>query len=124
MVDTKQSRIKILPEPLEPLTDWRGCKLQVGNMVLYGAGVGRSIAMVEGTVAGFTASGRVWVHITRRAYGTWQHSKDIVDVGADRLTVVFSLPKTNLPTQAEVREAEEKRIAEWRQKNPRNYLNV
>jgi hypothetical protein len=73
-----------------------------GASCIYGAPVGRSIALVEGVVDGFTASGRVWVRIVRRAYGGgWSDSKDRVHVGPDRLVIVDALPACDLPTDAE-----------------------
>jgi hypothetical protein len=35
----------------QPVTDWRGTPIVPGALVIYGAPVGRSIAMVEATVA-------------------------------------------------------------------------
>lgn len=80
-------------------TDWRGTPINIGDTVIYGAPVGRSIAMVEGIVDGWTKSGRVNVRITRRAYG--YAGKDVVHVGADRLTIVEKLPDSALPTATE-----------------------
>ncbi len=83
-------------------TDARGIEITEGASCIYGAPVGRSIALVEGVIDGFTPSGRVWVRIVRRAYGGgWSDSKDRVHVGADRLAIVVVLPESGLPTQAE-----------------------
>lgn len=84
--------------------DWRGIPITPGARVIYGAGVGRSIALVEGTVdtdTPFTKSGRVNVRVIRRAYGGgWYDPKPVVHVGRDRLTVV-ELPPSTEPTEAE-----------------------
>jgi len=82
--------------------DARGVDIVEGASCIYGAPVGRSIALVEGIIDGFTPSGRVWVRIVRRAYGGgWSDSKDRVHVGADRLVIVDALPACDLPTDAE-----------------------
>jgi hypothetical protein len=81
-----------------------------GATVIYGAPVGRSIALVEGVVVGFTESGRVWVKVVRRAYGSWRNGKGQVHVGADRLVVVEKLPPATTETVDELRVREE----EWR----------
>lgn len=83
----------------ESIRDWRGTVIEPGQTVIYGSPVGRSIQLVEGEVDGFTKSGRVRVRVIRRSYTTG--SKEVVDVGADRLTIVESLPPTSNPTQAE-----------------------
>lgn len=92
-------------------TDWRGTPITPGRTVIYGAGVGRSIALVEATVEGFTKSGRVNVRIVRRAYGG--ASADVVHVGADRLTIVDALPAAEVPTAAEEREQWRIQLAEY-----------
>lgn len=91
------------------LTDWRGTPIRGGDTVIYGAGVGRSVALVEATVERegdaplelrpkLTPSGRVWLRIVRRAYGyTGDSSETRVHVGADRLTIVTALPPSELP---------------------------
>lgn len=100
----------------EIVKDWRGTPIVAGALVIYGAPVGRSIAMVEAEVVGFTKSGRVNVRVRHRAYGGWGMGKDVVHVGPDRLTIVSDLPPTDLPLEtdkhAEARavEAERKRI--------------
>ncbi|MDH6625755.1 hypothetical protein M2271_003566 [Streptomyces sp. LBL] len=94
---------------MEPLKDARGVEIHEGATCVYGAGVGRSIALVEAVVDGFTSSGRVWVKVVRRAYGGgWADGKKRVHVGADRLVVVDVLPDSDLPTDAE-RQAEQRR---------------
>lgn len=86
--------------------DAREVPIEVGATVIYGAPVGRSIALVEGVVDGFTDSGRVWVKIVRRAYGGgWADSKSRVHVGPDRLVIVTELPHSDLPTEADARAA-------------------
>ncbi|MEU3986100.1 hypothetical protein AB0F77_39590 [Streptomyces sp. NPDC026672] len=91
------------------LKDARGIEITEGASCIYGAPVGRSIALVEGVIDGFTLSGRVWVKVVRRAYGTttWTKPRDRVHVGPDRLVIVDALPECNLPTDAE--KAEESR---------------
>lgn len=90
------------------LADWRGTPIHPGHTVIYGAGVGRSIELVEATVLPhpdnpyephLTASGDVWVRVIRRSYQT--PATDRTRVGADRLTVVTALPLTSLPTARE-----------------------
>ncbi|MGW6949009.1 hypothetical protein ACWGHD_19045 [Streptomyces xanthophaeus] len=84
-------------------TDARGVPITVGATCIYGAAVGRSIALVEGVIDGYTASGRVWVKVVRRAYGgSGIDRAERVHVGADRLVIVDALPACELPTQAEV----------------------
>lgn len=92
--------------------DWRGTPIVVGALVVYGAPVGRSIAMVEGTVDSFTKSGRVNVKIIRRSYGGWGVGKEIVHVGPDRLTIVTELPPTDRPTDKEKEEIRQAQNAE------------
>lgn len=92
-------------------TDARGVRITDGALCVYGATVGRSVALVEGVIDGFTASGRVWVRVVRRAYGGWGVDlKDRVHVGPDRLVIVDSLPASNLPTQEEAVRAERRRL--------------
>ncbi|MEU3729974.1 hypothetical protein AB0E81_11275 [Streptomyces sp. NPDC033538] len=96
-------------------TDARGVEITEGASCIYGAPVGRSIALVEGVIDGFTPSGRVWVRIVRRAYGRgWTDSKDRVHVGADRLVIVDALPESGLQTQAE-------KVAETRRQTAERY---
>jgi len=96
-------------------TDWRGTPIQPGNLVIYGAPVGRSIAMVEATVANpmLTPSGRIWLDVTRRSYGSYGYDNKRVHVGADRLTVVTELPPTDLPTEDELKAAQRVQRADW-----------
>jgi hypothetical protein len=100
--------------------DWRGTKIEVGQLVIYGAPVGRSIAMVQGIVDGFTPAGRVWVKVVHRAYGGWggADAKDRVHVGNDRLTVLNKdgLPPTTLPTEGD-KKAEAVAKEELREQN-------
>lgn len=89
--------------------DWRGTPITPGATVIYGAGVGRSIELVEATVlpepgsphkAHLAANGEVWLRLVRRSYQT--PSTDRVRVGPDRLTVVTELPPTTVPTAQQV----------------------
>lgn len=81
--------------------DWRGVEITEGALLIYGAGVGRSVALVEATFTGrVTDSGRLWVRIVRRAYGGgWSSAKPEVHIGADRVTVVGSLPPSGVPLE-------------------------
>ncbi|MFB7479542.1 hypothetical protein ACFUEM_08670 [Streptomyces anulatus] len=84
--------------------DARGIEITEGASCIYGAPVGRSIALVEGVIDGFTPSGRVWVKVVRRSYGgssSWGATRDRVHVGPDRLVIVTALPECDLPTDAE-----------------------
>lgn len=82
------------------MKDWRGTPIVPGALVIYGAGVGRSIALVEAEVAELSPEkGTVKLKVIRRAYGGG--TQDYVRVGADRLIVVNDLPPTELPTQNE-----------------------
>lgn len=87
-------------QPTGP-TDWRGTPITPGALVIYGAPAGRSITMVEATVADpmLSPSGRIFLNVVRRSY--WHTDGGKVHVGADRLTVVTALPPTTVPTDAE-----------------------
>ncbi|KUN16538.1 hypothetical protein AQJ23_44910 [Streptomyces antibioticus] len=91
----------------DPLKDARGVPIHVGATCVYGAGVGRSIALVEAIVDGFTDAGRVWLKVVRRSYGmtTWSKPRERVHVGPDRLVIVDALPPCDLPTDAEKAQA-------------------
>lgn len=86
-----------MPDPV----DWRGTPIVPGALVVYGAPVGRSIAMVEARVSDpmLTPSGRIWLDVVRRSYSHTDGGR--VHVGADRLTVVTELPSTTVPTDAD-----------------------
>jgi hypothetical protein len=80
--------------------DWRGTPIVPGALVIYGAGVGRSIALVEAEVAELNPEkGTVKLKVIRRGYGGG--TQDYVRVGANRLVVVNDLPPTEIPTQNE-----------------------
>lgn len=99
--------------------DARGVEIHEGATCVYGAGVGRSIALVEAVVDGFTDSGRVWLKVVRRSYGatTWGKPRDRVHVGPDRLVIVDALPECDLPTDAEKAEASrQERMARYRER--------
>lgn len=107
----------------QALTDARGVAIGPGDTVIYGFGVGRSIAMAEGVVVGdeavsLTSTGRVRIRIIRRSYSSGE--KPVVDVAPDRIVVlkgvtaidgdtVAYLPDSTMPTQAELCEAELRR---------------
>jgi hypothetical protein len=115
------------------LLDARGVVIAPGDTVIYGFGVGRSVAMAEAVVLGghadhkaclppcqdevsLTASGRVRLRVVRRSYSSGE--KPVVDVAPDRLVVLKSpswgpldrtrayLPPSPLPTQAEAARAD------------------
>lgn len=81
--------------------DWRGVEIKEGALLVYGAGVGQSVAMVEATFTGrVSATGRLWVRVVRRSYGGgWSSAKAEVHIGADRVTVVGSLPHSDVPLE-------------------------
>lgn len=105
------------------MVDARGVKIESGDAVIYGFGVGRSVAMAEGRVrddgyghVSTTPSGRVWVTIVRRSYGGGEDER--VHVAPDRMVVLkatearipgfygdpevfHTLPPSPLPTQDE-----------------------
>lgn len=99
----------------DPLKDARGVLIEPGDTAIYGFGVGRSVAMAEGVIrndghgrVSTTPSGRVWVTITRRSYGSGEDER--VHVAPDRLVVLKpvdglgttpALPGSPLPTQDE-----------------------
>lgn len=99
----------------DELLDARGVKIEPGDAVIYGYGVGRSVAMAEGEVVddggkvSVTRSGRVRIRIVRRSY---RHGvKPVIDLAADRMVVLKALagwpvdqphlPPSPLPTQAD-----------------------
>lgn len=71
--------------------DARGVAIEEGDTVVYGAGVGRSVAMVTGAVDGWTPSGRAWVRVDFRAYGGDSHTPERVHVDPTRMVVVREL---------------------------------
>jgi hypothetical protein len=102
------------------LLDARGVIIEPGDTAIYGFGVGRSVAMAEGRIrddgyghVSTTPSGRVWVTIVRRSYGSG--TEDRVHIAPDRLVVLKpgfnnqeeldpdcpTLPESPLPTQDE-----------------------
>ncbi|MFF0183525.1 hypothetical protein [Streptomyces sp. NPDC005244] len=94
------------------ITDARGVDVKPGATVIYGFGVGRSVAMAEGVVeerdgeVSLTPSGRLWVQVVRRSYGSGTEQR--VHVAADRLVVVDVLPHSPQPTQIE------SNLTDWR----------
>lgn len=105
------------------LKDARGVDINAGDVVIYGFGVSRSVAMAEGRVeadpqdpsaVSVTASGLVRVRVVRRSYSSGE--RPVVAIMADRMVVlkpgfnnggsdydpdVWSLPPSPLPTQDE-----------------------
>lgn len=98
--------------------DARGVDIVEGASCIYGAPVGRSIALVEGVIDGFTPSGRVWVRIVRRSYGGGhENDRPRVHVGPDRLVIVDALPSCDRPTDAETAAQRRKdRIKHYRER--------
>jgi|SRR5690349_12028163 hypothetical protein len=112
----------------KPLLDARGVEISSGDTVIYGFGVGRSVAMAEAVVLGeehppgqgfdgptsvsLTQGGRVRLRVIRRSYSSGE--KPIVDVAPDRIVVLKKthigiephLPPSPLPTQDEEARAE------------------
>lgn len=89
------------------LTDARGVEISPGDTVIYGFGVGRSVAMAEGVVlaadhegqhpwppedgwpVSLTPKGRVRIRVVRRSYSSGE--KPVVDIAPDRLVVLKPL---------------------------------
>jgi len=111
------------------LRDARGVEITAGDTVIYGFGVGRSVAMAEGIVLqsptratgqpSVTATGRIRIRVVRRSYGGGE--KPVVDLAPDRVVVlkpgfnnegsdydpdIPTLPPSPLPTQDEGNTAE------------------
>lgn len=98
----------------EPVVDWRGTEIKPGQTVIYGAGVSRSISPTEGVVESIAYKERSYsdwdkkgrtsttirVRIVRTAFG-YRAGKPVVNVMPERLTVVDSLPATEVPTMRE-----------------------
>lgn len=115
------------------LLDARGVKIEPGDTVIYGFGVGRSVAMAEGVVLGgecsceqpmtscpahpeygsprlaLTPTGMIRVRVVRRSYSSGE--KPVVAINPDRVVVLKEasydpwpfLPPSPLPTQDEER---------------------
>lgn len=92
----------------KPLLDARGVEIHAGDTVVYGFGVGRSVAMAEGEVVGgggggfdvsLTPTGLVRIRVIRRSYASGE--QPVVALQPDRFTVVLELPESPLPTQNE-----------------------
>lgn len=98
------------------VTDWRGTPIVEGSLLVYGAGVGRSIELVEAVYTGeLTETGRLWVRVWRRSYsGGGTGCKTRVHIGADRVTVVQGLADSDLPTEDERIIQSLKRSIQWR----------
>lgn len=96
--------------------DWRGTPIIEGSVLIYGAGVGRSVELVEAVYTGEeTATGRLWVNVRRRSYsGGWADCKTRVHIGADRVTVVQGLAYSDLPTETEKITKSLKKSIQWR----------
>lgn len=108
------------------LKDARGVDIRPGDVVIYGFGVSRSVAMAEGLVLGkhddhtaclppcddevkTTPTGLVKVRVIRRSYDS--KTQPVVSIAADRMVVLkpivaedadlIVLPNSPLPTQDE-----------------------
>ncbi|MFD8117056.1 hypothetical protein [Streptomyces microflavus] len=96
---------------MSELLDARGVAIAPGDTVIYGFGVGRSVAMAEAVVLGddcdcddtfpdpcpkpsvsLTPSGRVRLRVVRRSYSDGE--KPVVDVAPDRLVVLKTAKTT------------------------------
>lgn len=113
------------PDDVDGTRDWRGTPIVPGAPCIYGAPVGRSIALVEGEVVGFTKSGRVNVRVIRRAYGGGWSEREIVHVGHDRLIIIQpdTLPPTTLPTEREAIAQHREQMAE-RERNEASHTGM
>ncbi|MFG3710107.1 hypothetical protein [Micromonospora sp. NPDC047730] len=90
--------------------DWRGTPITPGALVVYAYTSGSSALTAEATVAPapfVTPSGAIRLDLVRRSSGHGSY-RDRVAVSPAGLTVVETLPPTDLPTAAEVREQLEK----------------
>ncbi|GHG10231.1 hypothetical protein [Streptomyces hydrogenans] len=106
----------------DPVLDARGVAIEPGDTVIYGFGVGRSVAMAEGVVLGaevkprgketpmalsLTPTGMIRVRVVRRSYSSGE--KPVVAINPDRVVVLKerahrpTLPPSPLPTQDEKR---------------------
>ncbi len=97
--------------------DWRNAEINIGDTVIYGSGVGRSIQLNEAVVESYgkiptgSTPQRVNLRIVRRSYSSG--TKEVVSVGSDRLTIVSALPETDKPTQEDNNRIKEE---EWQRK--------
>lgn len=93
---------------MSEITDARGVVIEPGDRVIYGFGVGRSVAMAEGVVVGeegcvyrmtdcnvpdcsmtlvsLTPTGKVRVRVVRRSYSSGE--KPVVAINPDRLVTL------------------------------------
>lgn len=111
----------------DPVLDARGVAIEPGDTVIYGFGVGRSVAMAEGVVLAaepcdgdcstptrhqtlsLTPTGMIRVRVVRRSYSSGE--KPVVAINPDRVVVLKEasydpwpfLPPSPLPTQDEKR---------------------
>lgn len=101
--------------------DWRGTEINIGDTVIYGSGVGRSIQLNEAIVVGFgkkqertnakqQETQRVKLEIVRRSYSSG--GQEFVHVGSDRMTVIKELPVAAVPTQQEAKATREASLKE------------
>lgn len=82
---------------LAQLQDWRGTPIEIDSLVVFASHVGKvSFCQSEGIVTGFTPKNRVFVKVLHRANDELL-SKAIIHIDPDKVTVVDSLPVTQMP---------------------------
>jgi len=86
-------------EEHEPLTDWRGTPINIGDTLIYASPKGRSCSFVEGRVKSFSPTNVVVIPI-RESFG-YTRTNPTVNVRPDRVTIVADLPPSNKPTVLE-----------------------
>lgn len=80
------------------MIDWRGTDIHVGDTVVYPYVHGRSTAIAEGRVTGWTDT-HIHIDVIRRSYPGIYSNKPVT-VDRRKVTVVF-LPKSDVLTQEE-----------------------
>lgn len=82
---------------LSQLQDWRGTPIEIDSLVVFASHVGKvSFCQSEGIVTGFTPKNRVFVKVLHRANDELL-SKATIHIDPDKVTVVDSLPATQIP---------------------------
>jgi hypothetical protein len=97
-----------MPEEHQPVVDWRGTPINVGDTVIYASPKGRSCSFVEGTVKSFGPANIV-VYPVRESFG-YTRTNPTVNVRPDRVTVVGELPPTSMETVLEKKVNAERRM--------------
>ncbi len=115
-------------EPDEPLTDWRGVVLEVGQRVIYNPT--RIFDIYEGFIYSLERNwrGAIQVRVLRRnnANASYTVVDPILWAMPHRVTVVHGLPPSTHPTDDEMRAAgthiaAERRRAQSGRRNPRRH---